>query len=78
MTRVLIGEALVNENERLQARINALLDKLEAALEAIAARRLHAGPRRRRAWFRRHGQRPRQLRHRLLAGLRQIRLPANR
>ena len=33
MTRVLIGEALVNENERLQARINALLDKLEAALK---------------------------------------------
>ena len=33
MTRVLIGDALVNENERLQARINALLDKLEAALK---------------------------------------------
>ncbi|MCK6407533.1 MAG: nucleoid occlusion factor SlmA [Rhodocyclaceae bacterium] len=33
MTRVLIGEALVNENERLQTRINALLDKLEAALK---------------------------------------------
>jgi TetR/AcrR family transcriptional regulator len=33
MTRVLIGEALVNENERLQARINALLDKIEAALK---------------------------------------------
>lgn len=32
MTRVLIGDALVNENERLQARITALLDKLEAAL----------------------------------------------
>jgi TetR/AcrR family transcriptional regulator len=32
MTRVLIGDALVNENERLQARINALLDKVEAAL----------------------------------------------
>ena len=33
MTRVLIGDALVNENERLQARINALLDKVEAALK---------------------------------------------
>jgi TetR/AcrR family transcriptional regulator len=33
MTRVLIGEALVNENERLQARINALLEKVEAALK---------------------------------------------
>jgi TetR/AcrR family transcriptional regulator len=33
MTRVLIGEALVNENERLQVRINALLDKVEAALK---------------------------------------------
>jgi TetR/AcrR family transcriptional regulator len=33
MTRVLIGDALVNENERLQARINALLDKIEAAIK---------------------------------------------
>ena len=33
MTRVLIGEALVNEHERLQARINQLLDKIEAALK---------------------------------------------
>jgi len=33
MTRVLIGDALVNENERLQTRINALLDKVEAALK---------------------------------------------
>ena len=33
MTRVLIGDALVNENERLQARINQLLDKIEAALK---------------------------------------------
>jgi TetR/AcrR family transcriptional regulator len=32
MTRVLIGDALVNENERLQARINQLLDRLEATL----------------------------------------------
>ena len=33
MTRVLIGDALVNEDERLQGRINALLDKIEAALK---------------------------------------------
>ncbi len=32
MTRVLIGEALVNENGRLQARINQLHDRLEATL----------------------------------------------
>ena len=33
MTRVLIGDALVNENERLQARINALHDKVESSLK---------------------------------------------
>jgi TetR/AcrR family transcriptional regulator len=33
MTRVLIGDALVNENERLQARINLLHDKIEAAIK---------------------------------------------
>lgn len=33
MTRVLIGDALVNENERLQKRISTLLDKIEAALK---------------------------------------------
>lgn len=33
MTRVLIGDALVHEHERLQVRINALLDKIEAALK---------------------------------------------
>jgi TetR/AcrR family transcriptional regulator len=33
MTRVLIGDALVNENERLQLRINAFLDKVEASLK---------------------------------------------
>ena len=30
MTRVLIGDALVNEDERLQNRINQLLDRIEA------------------------------------------------
>ena len=33
MTRVLIGDALVNEDGRLQARINQLHDRLEAALK---------------------------------------------
>src|SRR5215475_7891145 len=33
MTRVLIGDALVNENERLQQRINQLHDRLEATLK---------------------------------------------
>jgi len=32
MTRVLIGEALVNENDRLQKRINQLHDRIEAEL----------------------------------------------
>jgi len=32
MTRVLIGDALVNENERLQVRINQLHERLEATL----------------------------------------------
>ncbi len=33
MTRVLIGDALVNEDEALQARINQIHDRLEAALK---------------------------------------------
>ena len=33
MTRVLIGDALVNENERLQLRINQFLDRVEATLK---------------------------------------------
>lgn len=33
MTRVLTGDALVNEDARLQARINQLYDRLEAALK---------------------------------------------
>ena len=32
MTRVLVGDALVNEDERLQARMNQMYDKLEATL----------------------------------------------
>lgn len=33
MTRVLIGDALVNENERLQERINQLYDRIEVSLK---------------------------------------------
>jgi TetR/AcrR family transcriptional regulator len=33
MTRVLIGDALLNEDERLQARINQLLERIELALK---------------------------------------------
>lgn len=33
MTRVLIGEALVNEDIRLQERINQLIDRIEASLK---------------------------------------------
>jgi TetR/AcrR family transcriptional regulator len=33
MTRVLIGDVLVNEDERLQARINQLHERMEAALK---------------------------------------------
>lgn len=41
MTRVLIGDALVGEDERLQARMNQLHDRLEASLRQSA--RLAAG-----------------------------------
>lgn len=33
LTRVLLGDALVHENERLQARINQLLERVEASLK---------------------------------------------
>jgi TetR/AcrR family transcriptional regulator len=33
MTRVLIGDALVNENERLQERMNKLLDRIESSIK---------------------------------------------
>jgi len=33
MTRVLIGDALVNENERLQERMNQLVERIEASLK---------------------------------------------
>ncbi|HYA19559.1 MAG TPA: nucleoid occlusion factor SlmA [Burkholderiales bacterium] len=48
MTRVLIGDALVNEDDRLQARINRLHDRLEASIKqalrfAISQNELPAG-----------------------------------
>src|SRR5450631_723759 len=42
MTRVLIGDALVNEDERLQARMNQLYDRIEASLRQ-ALKIAHAG-----------------------------------
>jgi TetR/AcrR family transcriptional regulator len=47
MTRVLIGDALVNEDERLQVRMNQLHDRLEASIRqstrlANSAGQLHA------------------------------------
>lgn len=33
MTRILIGDVLINENEHLQLRINQLHDRLEATLK---------------------------------------------
>jgi TetR/AcrR family transcriptional regulator len=35
MTRVLIGEALIHEHERLQARINQMHDRIEASLRQL-------------------------------------------
>jgi len=43
MTRVLIGDALVNEDERLQARVNQLLDRLEASLRQSTRLAIGAG-----------------------------------
>jgi TetR/AcrR family transcriptional regulator len=43
MTRVLIGDALVNEDERLTTRVNQLLDRLEASLRQSARLAVTAG-----------------------------------
>ncbi|MDQ3026687.1 MAG: nucleoid occlusion factor SlmA [Pseudomonadota bacterium] len=43
MTRVLIGDALVNEDERLLARVNQLLDRLEASLRQSTRLAMAAG-----------------------------------
>ena len=47
MTRMLTGEALVNENVRLQTRVNQLLDRVESSLKQalrIAATRGEIAP----------------------------------
>ena len=47
MTRVLVGDALVNEDDRLQTRINQLHDRLEATLKQclrVAATQNQAAP----------------------------------
>ncbi len=76
LTRVLIGDALVHENDRLQARINQLLDRVEASLKQalrIAATKdeVPAGAR-----LRCRGQSADVLRGRALAPFRQERLRA--
>ena len=43
MTRVLIGDALVNEDERLLVRVNQLHDRLEASLRQSARLAIGAG-----------------------------------
>ena len=43
MTRVLIGDALVNEDERLLSRVNQLHDRLEASLRQSARLAVTAG-----------------------------------
>jgi TetR/AcrR family transcriptional regulator len=47
MTRILVSDAIINENERLQLRINQLHDRLEATLKqamrfAISERKINA------------------------------------
>ncbi len=48
MTRVLIGDALVHEDERLLARVNQLHDRLEASLRQSASYIISALPSKRR------------------------------
>ena len=76
MTRVLIGDALVHEDERLQARINQLHDRARGGAQAGAALRRHAE--RARAGHRRRGARQPdpELRRRPLAPVREERIQA--
>ena len=76
MTRVLIGDALVNEDERLQARVNQLLDRLEASLRQSARLAVTAGHPARRLGRERLRQRGHRVRGRALAPVRQERLQA--
>jgi TetR/AcrR family transcriptional regulator len=43
MTRVLIGDALVNEDDRLQERINQLIDRVEASLRQCVRNAVEQG-----------------------------------
>ncbi|MEZ5653270.1 MAG: nucleoid occlusion factor SlmA [Burkholderiaceae bacterium] len=43
MTRVLVGEALVNEDGRLQNRINEITDRLETAIKQVVRNAVTAG-----------------------------------
>ncbi len=43
MTRVLIGDALVNEDERLQARVNQMHDRLESSIRQSTRLAMTAG-----------------------------------
>ena len=76
MTRVLIGDALVNEDERLQARMNQLYDRIEAALRQALriAQASGSWPGRSQCRCERAGR----LRARPLAALREERLQARR
>ena len=76
MTRVLIGDALVNEDERLQARMNQLYDRIEAALRQALRIAQAVGQLAGRS--QRRGERADRLRARPLAALREERLQARR
>ena len=61
MTRVLIGDALVNENERLQERMNQLIERIEVVAAAKLSRRRErdgSGRKRRRECARRRWSSP--------------------
>jgi hypothetical protein len=76
MTRVLIGDALVNEDSQLQVRINQLHDRLEAVLKQ--ALRFGVTQKEIAADVDVHGarERPHVLRHRPLAPVRKERIQA--
>jgi hypothetical protein len=77
MTRVLIGDALVNEDERLQLRMNQFYDKVELAFKQRAAPGRHPGPWRAKEDVAGARQPAGVLRDRPLAPLRQERLQAS-
>ena len=76
MTRVLTGDALVNEDDRLQIRVNQLVDRLEASLQAKRAPRRDCRAAARGLGRERLRDHPHRLRDRPLAPVRQERLQA--